>query len=118
MSTQPFICKHCGKDTSEVEYDYMHGTDHLACVLEKDIKSSEYDCCVLCGAGTSYHKSVHIDYRTGYIEGAGQLCKTCYDGGTERRQIIIPANLVYNAPNDQELGEKVRQLYYDTKNNS
>ena len=70
-----------------------------------------FDTCVLCGEVTPYKRSTHIDYRYGYVEGAGQLCKSCYDRGTERRQIVIPADLVYNTPNDQELGEKIRQIY-------
>lgn len=32
-------CRYCGKDTSEVEYDYLSGTDHLGCVLE----NSQFD---------------------------------------------------------------------------
>lgn len=34
-----WICSYCGKDTSEVEYDYLSGTDHLGCVLE----NSQFD---------------------------------------------------------------------------
>jgi len=100
MSTEKSIwtCKFCGKDTSEVEYDYL------------------MDCCVLCGVQTPYAKSVHIDYRRGYIEGAGQLCQSCYDRGTERRQILIPAEIIYNTPNDSELGAKVRKLYWEVTN--
>ena len=37
----------------------------------------EYDMCVSCGKVTSYKKTTHIDYRYGYIEGAGQLCFVC-----------------------------------------
>ena len=37
----------------------------------------EYDVCVSCGKVTSHKKTAHIDYRYGYIEGAGQLCFTC-----------------------------------------
>lgn len=69
------------------------------------------DKCVLCGAETPYDESVHIDYRTGYIEGAGQLCHSCYDRGTKRTHITIPADVIYNTPNDQELGHKVRTIY-------
>ena len=29
-----YVCSICGKDTSEVEYDYMIGYDHLSCSLE------------------------------------------------------------------------------------
>lgn len=113
-----WTCKYCGKDTSEVEYDYLSGYDHLGCTLQKEMKSEEMDCCVLCGAQTLYVKSVDINYRHGYIEGAGQLCKACYDRGTDRKQILVPANIIYNTPNDMELGAKVRQLYNATENNS
>ncbi len=67
--------------------------------------------CVLCGTETPYDETTQIDYRYGYIEGAGQLCKECYNRGTERRQIIIPADIIYNTPNDMELGAKVRKIY-------
>ena len=73
------------------------------------------DKCVLCGAETPYDVTTHIDYRHGYIEGAGQLCKECYDRGTERRQIVIPADIIYNTPNDMELGAKVRNIYNQSK---
>jgi hypothetical protein len=29
-----WTCKYCGKDTSEIEYDYLQGHNHLACILE------------------------------------------------------------------------------------
>lgn len=72
------------------------------------------DICILCGEETPYDFETHIDYRYGYVEGAGQCCKTCYDRGTERRQILIPADIIYNTPNDMELGAKVRQIYNST----
>jgi len=34
-----WMCSYCGKDTSDVEYDYLSGTDHLGCVLE----NSQFD---------------------------------------------------------------------------
>jgi len=34
-----WMCRYCGKYTSEVEYDYLSGTDHLGCVLE----NSQFD---------------------------------------------------------------------------
>lgn len=71
--------------------------------------------CVLCGAETPYDITTHIDYRHGYIEGAGQLCHVCYDRGTERKQIVVPADIIYNTPNDMELGAKVRNIYNQTK---
>lgn len=30
-----WVCTICGKDTSGVDYDYLRGTDHLSCVLNK-----------------------------------------------------------------------------------
>ena len=32
------------------------------------------DKCVSCGVETSYDKTDHVDFRLGYVEGAGQLC--------------------------------------------
>ncbi|MFH0831599.1 MAG: hypothetical protein V1886_01915 [archaeon] len=46
--------------------------------FNKEIK--EYDQCVNCGSLTPYKKSTHVDERENYVEGAGQICKTC---GTE-----------------------------------
>ncbi len=45
--------------------------------INNDIKKV-YDCCVLCGKTTCYTKDVPFDERQGYIEGAGQLCPSCY----------------------------------------
>lgn len=35
------------------------------------------DSCVICGADTGIRSSAPIDTRSGYVEGAGQLCATC-----------------------------------------
>ena len=37
------------------------------------------DKCVTCGVESIYDKEEHIDFRIGYIEGAGQLCLDCWD---------------------------------------
>lgn len=117
----PFVCQYCGKDTSTVEYDYLNGYDHLACALESEVKgvtNDGYEICIMCGAKTDVKFSTHVDHRVGYIEGAGQLCKSCWDRGTERMHIMVPSDIIYNTPNDSELGGKVRRLYYEAKNNS
>ena len=44
---------------------------------EKTTNEEEYDICVSCGKVTSYKKTANIVYRSGYIEGAGQLCFIC-----------------------------------------
>ena len=37
------------------------------------------DKCITCGKETPYHLDVNIEYRSHYVEGAGQLCKQCWD---------------------------------------
>ena len=44
---------------------------------EKTTNEEEYDICVSCGKITSYKKTDNVIYRSGYIEGAGQLCFVC-----------------------------------------
>ena len=39
----------------------------------------EKETCVSCGKETPYSRDTHIDYRNYYVEGAGQLCKECYE---------------------------------------
>ena len=34
------VCQFCGKDTIDVDIDYLHGTDHLSCALENEMKKS------------------------------------------------------------------------------
>ena len=47
---------------------------------EKDVLSlgqipdDEPDMCLICGQSSPYSKSTHIDFRVGYIRGAGQGC--------------------------------------------
>jgi hypothetical protein len=73
-----------------------------------------YEDCILCGVKTTTLKTTHVDFRTGYVEGAGQLCRECYMKGSSesREHISIPKHFVKTYPNDAELGEKVRQFYY------
>ena len=74
--------------------------------------------CILCGKESTVDVSTHIDYRIGYIEGAGQLCTECYLKGdnSSRELITIPLNWPNMYPNDAELGYKVRQLYWRQTN--
>jgi hypothetical protein len=37
------------------------------------------DKCVSCETESLYNKEDHIDFRIGDVEGAGQLCLSCYD---------------------------------------
>lgn len=73
-----------------------------------------YEDCIMCGKKTTVSKTTHIDFRDGYIEGAGQLCRDCYMKGSSdsREHITIPKHYIKTYSNDMELGEKVRQFYY------
>ncbi len=39
----------------------------------------EKENCISCGVETPVYRSTNINYREYYIEGAGQLCKPCYN---------------------------------------
>ena len=72
---RPYKCSICNEDTSEVDYDYLVGYDHLGCALKMEKENMDnYDKCVICGKETPYLRSTHIDLRVGYVEGGGQGC--------------------------------------------
>jgi hypothetical protein len=110
-----WTCQFCGNDTSNVEYDYLNGYDHLSCALNAEFKADGFDHCILCGVETAYKRNTHVDMRIGYIEGAGQLCSKCFDAGTNRNNLLVPEWIITNNPNDQILGAKVRELYFESK---
>jgi hypothetical protein len=83
MSTS-YICKFCNKSTYEVEFDYLSGTDHLACVL-----------------GFEYEQKKQSDINF-----------------PDRRLLAVEVDMIKSTSNDQELGSKVRKLYYEVYNNS
>lgn len=129
MENSLFTCQYCGKNTSEIEYDYLSGTDHLSCTLESEFKNNPIEKCVICGEATQYRFNDHIDLRYNYVEGAGQLCSKCYHFDTisvtkdenpipldsHRQLFTVSEYMVLSMPNDQELGAKVRQLYWESK---
>lgn len=41
-------------------------------------KNDKFETCVMCGKETDVLKVSHINNRTTYVEGAGQLCVECY----------------------------------------
>jgi len=78
--------------------------------------------CIICGVDTQYRFRTPIDFRYNYVEGAGQLCNKC--GNKEEEPIALDSHrnlftvseyTVLSTPNDQELGAKVRQLYWESK---
>jgi hypothetical protein len=112
-----WTCQYCGKDTSDVDYDYLHGYNHLGCALDAEMKTKEdeFDHCILCKVETAYKRNTHVNMRIGYVEGAGQLCPNCYSRGTKRGAIAVDYNIILETPNNQELGAKVRALYFESK---
>ena len=44
------------------------------------VLSDDFENCVMCDKLTNVPKNLHIDYRSNYVEGAGQLCFECYTG--------------------------------------
>jgi len=123
MEKSLFTCQYCGKDTSEVEYDYLVGVDHLSCALQQEQnQKNPIEKCIICGVDTQYRFRTPIDFRYNYVEGAGQLCNKC--GNKEEEPIALDSHrnlftvseyMVLSTPNDQELGAKVRQLYWESK---
>lgn len=73
------ICQFCGTETTELDPDYLVGYDHLYCTtmqqLSYNSKQPEY--CIICGEETVYTTSTPVAERSGYVEGAGQLCVKC-----------------------------------------
>ena len=123
MEKSLFTCQYCGKDTSEVDYDYLVGVDHLSCALEQEQnQKNPIEKCVICGVDTQYRFRTPIDFRYNYVEGAGQLCPKCGSKDEEpialdshRNLFTVSEYTVLSTPNDQELGAKVRQLYWESK---
>lgn len=77
-------------------------------------KDEKHETCVLCGKITNVLKTTHVDFRHGYIDGAGQTCQACYALGTDREHIVVPSSLIKNTPNNYNLGEKIRALYNES----
>ncbi len=64
----------------------------------------------MCGEETLFDSTDHIDMRYGYVEGAGQLCPSCFEP-KYKHSISIPVSLIRDTPNDSELGFLIRKLY-------
>lgn len=82
---KPKECDTCPhyKEPDEKGIIATGATPVLAWIIEKlrSLKrvKDKMDVCVRCGKETPYLKSTHIDQREYYIEGAGQLCKDCFN---------------------------------------
>ena len=74
-----------------------------------------YETCIMCKTVTPVLKSTNIEWRTGYIEGAGQLCYSCWSGDQPLKTVCVTESEIINTPNDMELGGAVRSKYYKSK---
>jgi hypothetical protein len=49
-------------------------------IMKEEIENKEKtEICVICGKDTGVPVNQNIDLRKTYVEGAGQLCSTCYN---------------------------------------
>ena len=46
-------------------------------MVRKNQEEKELEICISCGTETEVKKTDNVIYRSGYIEGAGQLCLKC-----------------------------------------
>tara|TARA_R100000322_G_scaffold99094_1_gene62531 strand:+ start:988 stop:1221 length:234 start_codon:yes stop_codon:yes gene_type:complete len=65
------------------------GATDKAAILMKEVAGDTIEVCVTCGEQTPYKQNTHIDLREHYVEGAGQLCKTCWDDTYNRSPSLI-----------------------------
>lgn len=73
----------------------------------------EKEKCVICGAETPYTIHDHVDLRYWYVEGAGQLCKSCFNNEPLTDETVtISKKLILDTPNDFDLGQKVRMMIH------
>ena len=106
------------------------GDDGLVKSVGTQPQENLYETCVICGEQTNELITTHIDFRTGYVEGCGQLCLSCYGGRTrkanidinrrmELRRTLIPisAEDIIDRPNDADLGSYVRYIFWQQEKN-
>ena len=87
--------------------------------IPKEIDLSKKDVCVICGKDTPYTIETHIYNRIGYIEGTGQGCHNPIICSQDRAKstFMISEALIHNTPNDTDLGYRIREIYWNHKNN-
>ena len=101
------------------------GDDGLVKSIGTEKNLNLYETCIMCGAKTDVLIATHIDLRYGYVEGAGQCCRECFNRPASKEDdyvartmrnrttlVTITAEDILGTPNDQELGAKVRRAYW------
>ena len=59
------------------ENDLSDACDELDRIADDCEEDEEFETCVKCGKLTNIQKTDDVTFRSGYIEGAGQLCFSC-----------------------------------------
>jgi len=95
------------KECTSAQFDALLNEQDAKTALENPIEM-----CVSCGKETQYRFNDHIDLRNGYVEGAGQLCTSCYN--LESEMIKVPKSLITDTPNNSDLGASVRKIYWES----
>lgn len=68
----------------EKEFRMKNSDEHVILNINEDgivtsIGKDELEICIVCGKQTDVPVSRHVDYRSRYIDGAGQCCEYCYN---------------------------------------
>jgi hypothetical protein len=68
----------------EKELRKSNSDEHVILNIKEDgqfisISRDELEVCIVCGKQTDIPVSRHVDYRSRYIDGAGQCCEYCYN---------------------------------------
>ena len=68
----------------EKELRKSNSDEHVILNINEDgqvisIGRDELEACIVCGKQTDIPISRHVDYRSRYIDGAGQCCEYCYN---------------------------------------
>ncbi len=66
------------------ELHKSNSDEHVVLEIGEDgvvnaIRRDELEVCIICGKQTDVPVSRHVDYRSRYVEGAGQCCEYCYN---------------------------------------
>lgn len=51
--------------------------NNITKIENRDFEVEQNEKCIICNVETDVPRSMHVDFRTNYIDGAGQLCCKC-----------------------------------------
>jgi hypothetical protein len=56
---------------------------------DNDFEVVPFEKCIVCEKETDVPKNLNVDYRLNYVDGAGQLCNSCYSNLDNRKYIKV-----------------------------